>query len=67
MNKNNALSDLGKSILILIASFGGVLLWRGLWELSDLWFDTKTCILLGLLILAVLAVIERKTLFHHLD
>lgn len=59
--------DLARVILTLLTAIGVVLFWRGVWELSERYIDGTTSLLLGLLLVAVVAALERKRLFGQLS
>ncbi|HUT05543.1 MAG TPA: hypothetical protein VMW74_02495 [Nitrosopumilaceae archaeon] len=53
-----------RTILLLITGVGLVLFWRGIWETSAKLFSEEISLVLGLIILASVAVYERRQIFQ---
>jgi len=53
-----------RSILLLITGIGLVLFWRGIWETSAKLFSEEISLVLGLIILVLVAVYERRQIFQ---
>jgi len=53
-----------RTILLLITGVGLVLFWRGIWETSAKLFSEEISLVLGLIILVLVAVYERRQIFQ---
>ena len=52
-----------KTILLLITGIGIVLFWRGIWETSEKLFEPEISLILGLGILILIALVQRRQFF----
>ena len=52
-----------KTILLLITGIGIVLFWRGIWETSEELFEPEISLILGLGILILIALVQRRQFF----
>ena len=50
----------------LLAAIGVILFWRGVWDISMEFMDPWMSIVLGLLILSLIAIVERKRIFRDI-
>ena len=55
--------NIKKTITLLITGIGIVLFWRGIWETSEELFGPEISLILGLGILILIAVIQRRQFF----
>ena len=53
---------LRSSILLAITLTGTILIWRGLWELSERFFPSEISLLMGIIILLTVGFFARKFL-----
>lgn len=56
----------GRFITILLTAVGIVLFWRGVWEISENFFSAEVSLILGLGILILVAIVERRQVFGYL-
>lgn len=64
INLNVSLSiNIKKTIILLITGIGIVLFWRGIWETSEELFGPEISLILGLGILILIAVVQRRQFF----
>lgn len=62
MSKNNT-SKLRHAISLLITGVGLVLFWRGIWDLSEKYFSVYLSLTLGVIILILVALLEKRQIF----
>ncbi|GBF24866.1 hypothetical protein MnTg01_01211 [archaeon MnTg01] len=55
--------NIKKTIILLITGIGIVLFWRGIWETSEELFGPEISLILGLGILILIAVVQRRQFF----
>jgi len=55
--------NIKKTILLLITGIGIVLFWRGIWETSEELFSPEISLILGLGILILIALVQRRQFF----
>jgi len=55
--------NIKKTITLLITGIGIVLFWRGIWETSEELFESEISLILGLGILILIAVVQRRQFF----
>jgi len=60
--KDNFLTK--KTILLLLSGIGLVLFWRGIWEVSANYFSEHVSLILGLMILIIVAIYQRRQIFQ---
>jgi len=58
--------NIKKTVILLITGIGVILFWRGIWETSEDYFEAETSLILGLVILILIAVVERRQFFKFL-
>lgn len=51
------------TISLLLTGIGIVLFWRGIWEISAKYFSEEISLAAGLVILVVVALVERRQIF----
>jgi hypothetical protein len=56
-------SKIRHTISLLATGVGLVLLWRGIWDLSDQYLSVYTSLVLGVIILVVIALLEKRQVF----
>lgn len=52
-----------RTILLLLTGVGLVLFWRGIWETSAKFISEEASLILGLAILVLVAIYERRQIF----
>lgn len=57
---------LRRILLVIAALVGTILVWRGIWEVSENFFSAEASLLYGALILAALGFFARKFLFERI-
>jgi hypothetical protein len=55
--------NIKKTMLLLITGIGIVLFWRGIWETSEELFEPEISLILGLGILILIALVQRRQFF----
>lgn len=55
-----------RAILTILIIVGMVLVWRGVWEVSEEFFDARTSLLIGFILLGLVAYTSRKFFFEHI-
>jgi len=53
-----------RTLLLLITGVGLVLFWRGIWEMSAKFFSEDISLIIGLIILILVAIYERRQIFQ---
>ncbi|HSA97960.1 MAG TPA: hypothetical protein VLF17_02665 [Candidatus Nitrosotenuis sp.] len=56
----------GRTAVLLLTGVGLILLWRGIWQVSEELFSKEISLVLGLVILFGIAVYEKKQIFKIL-
>lgn len=56
----------GRTAILLLTGVGLILLWRGIWQVSEELFSKEISLVLGLVILSGIAVYEKKQIFKIL-
>lgn len=63
MGKQKGTNKIKSTLLLLITGVGIILLWRGIWESSEQFFDEHISLILGLVILVGVALFQRRQIF----
>jgi len=53
-----------RTLLLLLTGVGLVLFWRGIWEMSAKFFSEDISLIIGLIILILVAIYERRQIFQ---
>ena len=53
-----------RTLLLLLTGIGFVLFWRGIWEMSAKFFSEDISLIVGLIILILVAIYERRQIFQ---
>ena len=53
-----------RTFLLLLTGIGLVLFWRGIWEMSAKFFSEDISLIVGLIILILVAIYERRQIFQ---
>jgi len=53
-----------RTLLLLLTGIGLVLFWRGIWEMSAKFFSEDISLIVGLIILILVAIYERRQIFE---
>ena len=53
-------------VICLIILLGLILLWRGIWEISERFFGPEVSALIGATLLAVVGIVSMESLFEHI-
>ena len=53
-----------RTLLLLLTGIGIVLFWRGIWEMSAKFFSEEISLIMGLIILILVAIYERRQFFQ---
>ncbi|MDH3341363.1 MAG: hypothetical protein OEL84_08770 [Nitrosopumilus sp.] len=53
-----------RTLLLLLTGIGLVLFWRGIWEMSAKFFSEDISLIVGLIILILVAIYERRQIFQ---
>ncbi|QLH05859.1 hypothetical protein [Nitrosopumilus ureiphilus] len=53
-----------RTFLLLLTGIGLVLFWRGIWEMSAKFFSEDISLIVGLVILILVAIYERRQIFQ---
>jgi len=53
-----------RTFLLLCTGIGLVLFWRGIWEVSTKIFSAEVSLIMGMIVLILVAIIERRQIFQ---